>query len=278
MTADVAMLFSWESWWAADAENRPNHALGYLDQVHALYGALRDLGHTVDVVRPGADLSRYRLVVVPGLHLVSDADARALDGAAATGTHVVVTFYSGIVDENDRVRPGGHPGAWRDLLGVRVEEFAPVLPGTAVALDTGATATMWTERMSVTDATVVARFADGPSAGLPAITRRSGGSAGTGDAWYLATLLDPPALRELLAAAAEAAGVVVEPGAGRGVDVIRRRGDDRSYRFVINNTDQSVEIDAVGEDLVTGSRIAGTVVVPAGGVRVIREQPTEETA
>lgn len=278
VTADVAMLFSWESWWAADAENRPNHALGYLDQVHAIYGALRDLGHTVDVVRPGADLSRYRLVVVPGLHLVSDADARALDGAAATGTHVVVTFYSGIVDENDRVRPGGHPGAWRDLLGIRVEEFAPVHPGTTVTLDTGATATMWTERMSVTDATVVARFADGPSAGLPAITRRTGGSAGSGDAWYIATLLDAPALRDLLETAVAAAGASPEPGAGRGVEIIRRRGADRAYRFVINTTDRPVEVDAVGDDLVTQSRATGTIVVPAGGVRVIREQPTEETA
>ena len=118
--------------------------------------------------------------------------------------------------------------------------------------------------MSVTDATVVARFADGPSAGFPAITRRTGGSAGSGDAWYVATLLDAPALRDRLDTAAAAAGVTAEPGAGRGVEIIRRRGADRAYRFVINTTDRPVEVDAVGDDLVTQSRVTGTIVVPAG--------------
>ena len=33
----------------------------------------------------------------------------ALDAAVAGGGHALVTFYSGIVDENDRVRPGGYP-------------------------------------------------------------------------------------------------------------------------------------------------------------------------
>lgn len=289
VTADVAMLFSWESWWAADAENRPSEAVSYLAQVHAAYGALRDLGHTVDVVRPGADLSAYRLVVVPGLHLVSDADAAAVDRAVRAGTHVLVTFFSGIVDEDDRVRPGGHPGAWRDLLGVRVEEFAPVLPGTVVTLDSGAHAGLWTERMTEPDATVVARFADGPAAGMPAITRRARAAGeASGDAWYVATFLDGQALRDLLETVAVAAGASPEPGAGGGVDIVRRRGGDRSYRFVINHTADPVEIDASGVDLVTGDRVTGAVLVPGGAVRVIREepahvlptidQPTKETA
>ena len=90
-------------------ENRPSESVSYLDQVWALHRALRESGASVDVVRPGADLSGYRLVVVPGLHLVRDRDAQTLDAAVAAGAHALVTFYSGIVDECDRVRPGGHP-------------------------------------------------------------------------------------------------------------------------------------------------------------------------
>ena len=40
---------------------------------------------------------------------------------------MLVTYFSGIVDEHDHVRLGGYPGAFRDLLGVRVEEFFPLL-------------------------------------------------------------------------------------------------------------------------------------------------------
>ena len=39
--------------------------------------------------------------------------------------------------EDDHVRLGGYPGAFRDLLGVRVEEFFPLMPGETVALADG---------------------------------------------------------------------------------------------------------------------------------------------
>ena len=52
----------------------------------------------------------------------------------------------GIVDEHDQIRLGGYPGAFRDLLGVRVEEFFPLPAGETVALDDGGTGTLWSER------------------------------------------------------------------------------------------------------------------------------------
>ncbi|WP_438854287.1 beta-galactosidase [Agromyces sp. M3QZ16-3] len=269
--ADVALLFSWESWWASDAENRPTHAIEYLDQVHALYGALHDLGATVDVVRPGADLTGYRLVVAPGLYLVSDADAAALDAAVATGTHALVTFYSGIVDEHDRVRPGGYPGAWRDLLGIRVAEFAPVQPGTAIPLESGAVASLWAERLEATDAAVLDRFSGGPASGRPAVTRRTGAD-GAGDAWYLATLLGRDDLRDLVGRALDGAGVASVAGASADVEVTRRVDDERAYTFVVNHGDDDVEIVVHGTELTTGTAVEGRLVVPAGAVRVIREE------
>ncbi|MCQ8780125.1 beta-galactosidase trimerization domain-containing protein, partial [Escherichia coli] len=72
VVADVALMFSWDSNWAADSEMRPTHEVTVLDQVLAVYGALHSLGITVDVIAPGADLSGYRLVVVPGLYSVTD--------------------------------------------------------------------------------------------------------------------------------------------------------------------------------------------------------------
>ncbi|WP_448003527.1 beta-galactosidase [Agromyces bauzanensis] len=272
--ADVALLFSWESWWASDAETRPTHAIEYLDQVHALYGALHDLGVTVDVVRPGADLAGYRLVVLPGLYLVSDTDAAALDAAVASGAHALVTFYSGVVDEHDRVRTGGYPGAWRELLGMRVEEFAPVLPGTAIALESGAAASLWAERLEATDAAVVDRFADGPAAGRPAVTRRAG-TDGRGAAWYLGTLLERDDLRGLVARVLEGADVASVTGASADVEITRRVGPDRAYRFIVNHGTTDVELAAHGAELVTGARVDGTISVPAGAVRVIREEGTE---
>lgn len=266
--ARAALVFSWESWWAADGEPRPSIDVTYLSQVHAAYRAFRAAGIVVDIVAPGAPLDRYALVVVPGLHLLEQSDADVFTRFVEAGGTLFTTFNTGIVDASDRVHLGGYLGPLRDVLGVRVTEFAPVLPGTVVALESGATASTWTERMTVVDAEVLDRFADGPSAGGPALTRRA---QGDGTAWYLATALADDAYRALAARVVADAGLAPEPGAGAEVEVVRRRGTDRSYLFVINHSGADVEVAGVGRELVTESDVEGLLTVPSGAVRILAE-------
>ncbi|MEH1125386.1 beta-galactosidase [Micromonospora sp. CPCC 206061] len=269
---DVALLFSWQSWWSCDGESRPSQAVRYLDQVHLAYNALRETGVTTDVVAPTADLSRYRLVVVPCLHLVSDQEAAAIDAYVAAGGHVLVTFYSGIVDQDDRVRLGGYPGAFRDLLGVTVEEFVPLPPGDEVTLDTGGRCRLWTERLRTTTAEPVARYVDGPLPGVPAVTRNA---YGAGTAWYVATELRPDALRDVVREAGRAAGVrPLGPEGDGSVEVVRRRDARRSYLFIVNHGTCDVEYAVTGQELVTGAVADGLLQVPSGTVRVVREEST----
>ena len=142
-------------------------------------------------------------MVVPTLYLCSDALAPALEDVVARGGHVLVTYFSGIVDEHDHVRLGGYPGAFRALLGVRSEEFAPLR--TPVTLDDGSGADLWSEVLTVTDAEAVASHLDG----TPAVTRN-------GSAWYVATRLDAAATATLAERVAVAAGVRLAEGARRG--------------------------------------------------------------
>jgi ABC-type sugar transport system permease subunit len=65
--------------------------------------------------------------------------------------YLSVTYFSGTVDENDHIIPGGYPGGLRDVLGVRVEEFGPLLDDDSVTLDSGTVGTLWTERVEVTE-------------------------------------------------------------------------------------------------------------------------------
>ncbi len=268
VVADTAIVWSWQSWWATQTESRPSHALGYLDQVHAAYKALLSLGITVDVIAPGADLSGYRLVIVPGLHMVSEPDAAVITDWVASGGTALVTFYSGIVDENDRVWTGGYTGPFRDALGVRVEEFAPVAADQPLALSSGATASLWSERLHTTTAEVHDTFLDGPSAGAPALTRNAWGQ---GAAWYASTLFDAPHYRSVLARIVAEAGVGSLSGTSD-VEVVRRRGADADYLFVINHGEQPARVSASGFELVTGEAVADYVAVGAGAVRIIREE------
>jgi beta-galactosidase len=274
VVTDVALVFDWQAWWGTDLDSHPSADVGYLDQVHEIYAALLAEGFTVDILAPGAPLDGHRLLVVPSLYLVSDADASRISDFVAGGGHVVITYFSGIVDEDDRVRPGGYPGAFRDLLGVSSEEFFPVDPAVTLALSNGSTASTWTEWVHLRGAEAIAVFDDGPLPGVPAVTRNS---FGDGEAWYAATRLDAGALRGLVATAARRAGVVIPPTPLEGVELVRRRGATASYLFAINHTDSPVELAAAGTELITDDAVTGSLTVPAGEVRVVRETATTES-
>ena len=264
--AEAAMVFSWEAWWAYDQESHPSSDVRYLDQVHSLYKALWENGITVDIVAPGSDLSRYKLALVPGLYLVREQESAALADFVSNGGHAVVTYFSGIVDENDRVLTGGYPGAFRDLLGVRSEEFLPMPPGRLLTLDNGATASLWAEALRLEGAEAKASFTEGHLAGTPAVTRNRHGS---GDAWYIGTVLDPQALRDVVAGAAAEAGVAVQATAA-GLEVIARSDAEHTYTFLINHSDDEHKCPAHGYELIAGEEVSTAVVIPAGTVRVVR--------
>ena len=135
---EVAMLFDWEAWWGCELDSHPSVDVTYLDRAHALHRSLTDAGVGVDVRAPRADLTGYRLVVVPTLYSVTDAGAARVRDAVEGGATALVTYFSGIVDEHDHIRLGGYPGAFRDLLGVRAEEFLPAAQRRAGAASTTA--------------------------------------------------------------------------------------------------------------------------------------------
>jgi beta-galactosidase len=270
--ARAAIAWDWETWWGVELDAHPTVDVAYLDLIRDWYQALWRLGITVDLVQPGSDLSTYRAVFAPSLYLVREADAANLDRFVRAGGTLLVGFFSGIVDEHDHVRLGGYPGAFRDTLGVSVEEFYPLPQHGTVELDDGASATVWTERVHAAPGTeVVASYATGPVAGGPAITRRGG-------AWYVSTRLDPGDLRRLTARVCEVAGVaptVPRPadGAAEGIEAVRRTGEGGSWLFIANHGDRAASIAASGYELLTGAAADGELLVGAGGVAVVRESP-----
>ncbi|WP_456283550.1 beta-galactosidase [Microbacterium sp. JZ101] len=267
--ADVAVLWDFESFWAQDLEWRPTEDLSHQERVRAFYERLWRDGVTVDFALPGHDLSRYRLVVAPAQYLLTAADAANLTRYVEGGGTLVVSYFSAVVDENDAVHPGGFLAPLRDALGVDVEEHLPLREGAAAAVEWSDGALLgadhWQESLRLHGADVVGAYAEGPAAGGAAITRHRHG-AGTG--WYISTRLDAEGLRAVLSDVYADAGVVPS-STPDGLEVVRRRADDRTFLFAINHRDDDVTIDAVGRELLTGATASGSLVVPAGGVAVI---------
>ena len=149
---------------------------------------------------------------------------------------MLVTYFSGISDPDDHVRLGGYPGAFRELLGIRVEEFFPLRvaeTGRPVRRRSGRRSGARTPAPSTPRC--VTTYAGGPLAGRPAVTRRA---VGGGVAWYLGTLPDDASLGALLDRVVDEAGVAPAAVPPAGVEVVRRRSADGSWLFVLNHTDE----------------------------------------
>ncbi len=270
--AGAAVMFDWQAGWAWDQSSHPT-GFAYTEQPLAVHHALWRLGITTDGVRPGADLSAYRLVVVPTLYLVDDETVRRLTDFVEGGGQLVITFCSGLVDADDHVRLGGYPGAFRQLLGLSSEEIFPLAPDTAVRIegpDAAWSGGTWTELTRLDGAEAIARYQDGPVAGQPAVTRHPVGRLG-GAAWYVGTALDEPSLGALLDRVRQAADLHPPVEAPPGVEVVRRRGAEASYLFVLNHTRNAVTVAASGYDLVSEAEVGGGLTVQAGGSAVVRE-------
>jgi beta-galactosidase len=272
VAADVAILWDFESFWAQDLEWRPSVELSHAERIRTFYERLWRDGITVDFALPGHDLSGYRLVIAPAQYLLSADDAANLTRYVETGGTLVVSFFSAIVDENDAVHPGGFVAPLREALGVGVEEFLPLREGARHAVQWGGStsatllADAWQEDLVLDGADIVATYVDGPGAGKAAITRHA---HGTGHGWYISTRLDAAGLRTVMSDVYADAGVSPS-GLPDGLELVVRRGDGADYAIAINHRDDDVPLAVSGIELLSAQVVDGELVVPAGGVAVVR--------
>ncbi|MDG4797738.1 beta-galactosidase [Micromonospora sp. WMMD1082] len=274
--SSVALVVDAASGWALRHPGLPSTLLDHHQEVAAAHRALWRAGYAGDTVSPGDPVDGYRLLVLPALYLVSDATAGWLRAYVHGGGHLLATYLSGVADEHARVRLGGYPGALRDLLGVRVEEFHPLAADAHARLDNGGTGRIWAETLRLTGADTIVSYAGGVLDAMPAVTRHR---YGAGTAWYVSTRPDDTTYRRLLDTAARTAGIApVCPAAPEGVEAVRRRNGNASWLFLLNHTDREQRVPARGTELLSATTVRQAVVLPPNGVAVLRETRVESAA
>lgn len=126
----AAIVHDWQNKWALEGSCGPRNAgMGYWDELKRHYNALAREGIAVEFVDQNADLTGYGLVVVPMLYLLTDAFAKKLCAFAQSGGTVIVTYWSGVVDESDLCRQGDTPYGLTELLGLRRTEIDGMYDG-----------------------------------------------------------------------------------------------------------------------------------------------------
>ncbi|MER5202731.1 beta-galactosidase [Streptomyces sp. NPDC002825] len=263
VTADVAILHDWHAWWAGDQDGRLSGRVDYPEVLGAWHRALWQAHLTTDFAHPEHDLTPYSVVVVPQLYALTDTAIDHLVAHVRRGGTLVCGFQTGVADEDDRVRPGGMDPRLRELFGIRtLHEWWPLDAGETVTCE-GFGASLWSEELEAdgsADETVP--YKGGELDGLPAVLRK-------GRAWYVSTLPEPAALRDLLARIASAAGVrPALDGLPEQVEAVRRG----EALFLLNHGRDPVTVEVPGthHDLLTGTAVTDRITLGRYGVAVLR--------
>ena len=277
--AEAAVMMDWQNWWAVEYQPGPSNRLNYWQEVKASYRALHACNVALDVISPDAELSRYRLLVAPLLFMLRPGVAAKLKAFVQRGGVLLTTFFSGIIDHRYHATLAGYPGELRELLGIHVEEFDPLLEtmSNAVRIEEGPLAgvypcTLWGELLHLEGAQALGTFTADYYAGRPALTMHS---YGQGYAWYLATRGSDELLDRLARLLCQQANVKPTLEVPHGVEVTkRRRIDGRQVYFVLNHTAEKIELSLPqGEfySLLNQRKVSGAIEISAQDVQILLE-------
>jgi beta-galactosidase len=274
--SQVAVLHSYDSRWAINWQ-RHNQSFDPIDQIVSYYKPLRQVAQSVDIVAPTVSLSQYKLVVAPGLAVLSDEAAKNLMAYVENGGHLVLGQRAGVKDADNSLAVERGPGPLTKLLGGRVEQYYAIddKPGDTVPV-TGTwgstTSKIWAEQLSTSapDTEVLMRYgkSNGWLDGQPAaITRK----VGKGRITYIGAWMDE---KTMLAAAkwmAEKSGVTAAFGpVPEGVDVYPREGNGKKVFILVNFAGEAQTVNLPSQMLsVLDGQNVSSVTLDHYGVAVL---------
>lgn len=272
----VAILFDWNNWWAAEMSAGPSKYINYTNEVMSYYTALYNQNIAVDIVPIDADLSRYSLVIAPMMYMNREGYDDKIRSYVKNGGCYLTTYFSGYVDENDRVIPGGYPGKQKDILGVWVEESDALPPeggNSFMYKGTEYPSYIVCDIMHLQGAKEISTYEREFYAGTPVLTKNA---LGDGKVYYVGTHSSEEFYSNFLRDICEE--LYIEPvlNAPRDVEVTCRENSEYKYIFILNHKEEDTEvrIKKDGIDILTDvSYKAGNLVpLKRKGVAIIKSK------
>ena len=272
----VCILYDWSSWWAVEfAQAGQLGHMNYFDTVNMHYRALWQQGVSVDFrdMRPCTDLSGYDLVVAPLLFMIRDGFDAKLREYVKNGGHLLMTYFSGVVDDTDLAWLGGAPHGLTEVLGVRGTELDALHPQdvNALVLKDGRRFAIH-ELCEIPEdlgAETLGSYERDFYAGLPCLTRNA---YGAGEAYYLAAKVEQAGLDAIYADIVDALGIVraLPDALPEGVVATERGG----AIFLQNYSGQARQVSLAAEytDLLTDTVVTGDFDMPVNGVMVLQHR------
>lgn len=271
--AQACIIYDWSNWWAIDyAQTGQKGNMKYFDTVGMHYRSLWQMGVNVDFrdERDVTDLSRYKLVICPMLFMLKESFAQKLRDFVAKGGTLLMTWFSGVVDETGNAWLGGAPHGLIDVLGVRATELDALFPEDqqGLVMNDGRTfqITELCEIPEMHGAETLGVYAEDFYGGMPCLTKNP---FGKGTAYYLAAKVEQAALDAIYASIA---GELALPRAltdalPEGVIATERGGAIFLQNY--SGKPQQVTLAQTYTDLLTDETVSGTFEFAVNGVMVL---------
>ncbi|MCU0788447.1 MAG: beta-galactosidase [Verrucomicrobia bacterium] len=278
---EVCILFTHENEWSLQYPLQPNKHFNLREHIQLFYNALHDRNILVDFARPADDLSQYRLVIAPSLHLLSAGEADHLKLYVQNGGTLLATFNTGLVDANHLAPVTGYPNNLTDLFGLEVLEFDALPVGQENHLTfKGAFPTthlhparIWCDLIQPgKECQVLATYAKDFYAGRPAMTINT---FGLGKAIYLGTQSHQHFYFDLVTWIRQLCGIVPLLKVPENIEVCMRQKEGANLNFLLNHQHSSVRVQFYKpmHDFLTGSTVVGSHELTGHGVLVLDEHP-----
>ena len=271
--SDVAILHSYDSRWAINWQKH-NSKYDPVAEIVSYYKPLRAISQSIDIVAPTAPLTHYKLVVAPGLNVLSDAAAKNLENYVRQGGHLVLGQRSGMKDDDNGLQRERQPGPLVDLIGGRVEQYYALTDPVPIQGKFGpGESKLWAELLSAKDSGTEVLETYGKSNGWldgqpAAITRK----VGNGRITYIGAWLDDVAMQSAAKWMTDVSGVKpVLPSVPEGVDVYPRYGGRGTVLILVNfsKADQTISLPNAMTDVLAGG-VKQSVNLPVYGVAVLQ--------
>lgn len=251
--AQVALIYDVENRWAiSDSQGPRNDGMPYMDMVMKAYRALRRKGFDIDVISMEKEIKDYTLVVVPMLYMLRSGIEEKLEQYVSNGGTVIVTCWTGIVDECDRSFIGGTPHHLQEVVGLYSREIDGLYDweqNSFVASEQSPFKAEYycknlCEVVEVTTAKVLMTFGSDFYRGYPAVTENQ---YKKGRAYYICADVEEKFYDDLLDIWTKEVKIKI-PFSGKippDVEVNIRQGEEGKYIFVQNFSRENVDISCM---------------------------------
>jgi beta-galactosidase len=285
VVSEVCILYSHDNDWSLQQPNQPNKYFNLREHIQLIYNALHDRNIPVDFARPNEDISQYKIVFAPSLHLLAPAEADRLKLYVQNGGILLSTFNTGLVDQHHIAPDTGFPNDMTDLFGLEVLEFDPIPPGEENHLTfKGAFPTshlhparLWCDIIEPKGCQVLAVYSKGFYASRPALTMNS---FGLGKAIYIATMSHQHFYNDLVGWLRQMCDLHPLLKVPENVEVSMRQKEGTRVYFLLNHQNSPVRIQFYKpmHDFLTGNTFSGNYDLPPHGVLVLDDHPDSKTA